>query len=160
MNVLRYLGFPGSWGAPLQETVAQKTRNEMFFKELVKAEQKPTVYVEGFGGNLIAYIQNFISADYQLLQGIDFVEYFSNSFEDKEPIRLNIINVIYNVGLEPALNLKFSAQLLRYIIAKAKQENVYLFLVSDFPYTNFKEKYDIEVVNRIKLPKLKDEQLI
>jgi len=99
--------------------------------------------------------------DIYTVYGIDFTKYFDSVLVKEEfSIPLNKdLYVIYNVGLEKALNSDFASQLLKGLLTELQNNNKIIFIGSELNYTEFFKKYQIEVRNKISL-KLNDEESI
>jgi len=95
--------------------------------------------------------------------GIDFVDYFDSAFSQERDFDIpfeNQIFVVYNVGLEKALNTEFSAKLLLGLIEKLKSQEKIVFVCSHLGYTDFYRKYEIDIVNKIQLQEKTDEPFL
>ena len=93
--------------------------------------------------------------------GVDFKDYFDSTF-NKENITYQTnadVVVIYNIGLEKALNTDFSARLLLGLLKTFKDQNKIVILASHLSYTDFYKKYQIDLVNTLSIPLKKEEKV-
>ena len=93
--------------------------------------------------------------------GIDFKNYFDKTFE-KENIKYQVdadIVVIYNVGLEKALNTDFSAKLLLGLMKQFQDQNKIVIIDTHLAYNDFYRKYQIEFVNKLSINKKSEEKI-
>ncbi len=156
---LRYVGLPLNWANPIELSVAKEQALVEGLKKV--PEGYFPVYVSGEGNVLFhLYLSHFNKAITDF-KGIDFIRYFDLRFkqnEDEESINLATsakIIFIYNVGLEAALNTKFSAKLLLGLLEFYKKEGATVFVCSPLPYNEFYREYQIDFVNKIRLPEHK-----
>jgi hypothetical protein len=155
-----YVGLPRNW---YKESKADyKISNERFrtlSEKLKHLPEKPiTLYIQN--GCSIFVKEIF---DVYKIKGIDFVDYFKSMFDnqtEKFEIPEAVIIVVYNIGLEPALNTAYSAKLLYGLIEQIKQNDNHIFLCSHLSPSKFESEYGIDLVNKITLTKNKEEQFI
>ncbi len=155
-----YAGLPRNWYK--EDKYDYKISNERFRMLSGKLKHLPdkpiTLYIQNGCSIFIKEIFNTYK-----IRGIDFVNYFKNTFDnqtEKFEIPEADIIVVYNIGLEPALNTAYSAKLLYGLIEQIKQNNNYVFLSSHLSPSKFESAYGIELVNKIILTKNKEEQFI
>jgi len=155
---LMYFGMPRSWyNENRKDYSISEERFNTLLQKLKNLPDKP----------ILLYIQNACSIfvkelldDYKI-RGIDFVDYFKSVFEnEKYELPQADIVVIYNVGIERALNTDFAARLLYGLIEQLKQQGTHIFLCSYLPYNEFFKKYNIEFVNKIVVGKKAEEKFI
>jgi len=95
--------------------------------------------------------------------GIDFIAYFNSTFDkDVSDVELPSdadVVVVYNIGLEKAMNTSFSARLLKGVMKRIKDSGKHCFLCSDLSYTNFYKQYEIEIVNKITIKEKEEERI-
>jgi len=155
---LMYFGMPRSWYKENREEYnISEERFNTLLQKLKNLPEKP----------ISIYIQNVCSIfvkellDTYKVRGIDFAEYFKAVFEnEKYEIPQADIIVVYNVGIERALNTDFSSRLLYGLIEQIKQQDSHLFLCSYLPYNDFYKKYNIEFVNKISVGRKKEEKFL
>jgi len=96
------------------------------------------------------------------VRGVDFATYFKKSFnKDVVAPASSIIDVvvIYNVGLESAVNTTYSQKLLKGLVAEYRNCDAHVFIQTDLARVFFETNYDIKWASRILVKPLEDENV-
>lgn len=162
MSIQKYLlklkNIPEFWVDPYKLSIAKKQKIQKL-STILKQDVYKSIYVQGCPNILFKEIYNKTSIN-QIL-GIDFIEYFNNTFnKDKEAINTVKYNFIYNIGIETALNPKFSQKLLLGLLYQTRKHKQVAIFVSPLSYTDFYQQYKIEFANKIAFPQPKEESII
>lgn len=156
--LLKLKNIPQHWGTTIQDLSVAK--EDTVNKALPKL--KKDVFIKLYVKGLPAYLFQNIYKDISInqIQGIDFIEYFKSSF-DKERVEAETskYTFIYNIGVEPALNLNFSKKLLLGLIEALKQNNQVGLFISPLNYSEFLKSYGIEFKNKISFPDYQEEEI-
>ena len=162
MILYRYVGIPPSWGNVSSKDIEV---SELKFRKITEAldkiSKKPVqILVIGQVAPIVNYIveKNSINS----IRGIDFSEYFASTF-DKEnnfEVKISKFTVVYNVGLEKALNLSFSKQLLKGLIQKIKDNGSHLLLQTSKTATQISTDYELQFKNVLRLPEKQEEKIL
>lgn len=158
--IYMYSGLPRVWyNESVEEYKISDDRYTLLCSKLKNLPKKPvTLYIQ----NACSIFVNKIFNDYKI-KGIDFAKYFDNRF-NKEAEAFTLpeadIIVIYNVGLESAVNTTYSSKLLYALMEQIKQNGSHLFLCSHLSPSKFESSYNIDIVNKIIVQKHKEEQFI
>ena len=153
-----YKGLPQSWSSVSQEdfTISDSKLAVLLkkFQDLPKLK-KP---IKVFSNNIKLIVRE--SFEYVNYSGVDFIKYFSATFNNQVDYQLpssGDIVVIYNVGLEKVLNTQFSAKLLTGLIQQLMENNKHIVVDSHLSYSEFYKQYQIEFGNKIRIPEKKEE---
>lgn len=159
------LGFnqlPQNYHLPLSRASEEKL--ELLTERLNKAFQNNSeghlVFIEGTAQPIYGILrQNYPIKD---VWGVNFAEYFKVTFDKTEEYSIlpRKFVIIYNIGLEAAINTTFSSRLLKGIIKKLQMENCWIFLETDLSYQKFHTQYDIEVATKITIPLKRAESIL
>ena len=151
-----YKGLPKAWATLSKEdfVISEKKLAELS-KKITNLPEKPiTLFIGGsVNGAGLLVNETFDNIKYQ---GIDFIKYFDSTF-DKSNDSIDIglydtdVIVIYNVGLEKAMNTSFSARLLIGLVEQIKNAGKHCFIASHYSYTNFYKAYELDVVNKLNI---------
>jgi len=162
MILYNYVGIPPSWGEISSKDVEV---SELRFKKITEAidriSKKPVqILIIGH----VAPIVNYIVSKYSInsIRGIDFSEYFASTFdkESKFEVKTSQFTVVYNVGLEKALNLSFSKQLLKGLVQKVKDNGSHLLLQTTKTATQISTDYELQFKNVLRLPEKQEEKIL
>jgi len=126
---------------------------------VVESNKQINLYVQEGCGLLVKETYKEIS-----YSGLDFKDYFDKTFSKSEDNSVSFdsrasVIVIYNVGLEKALNTEFSAKLLLGLIKQAQDLNKVVMLSSHLRYNDFYKKYQIEFINKLTISKKQEEKI-
>jgi hypothetical protein len=155
-----YRGLPMSW-ASIDRDDFSITSNKLEtlvgkFIEL-KSIDKP---VKVYSNNIKVIVKEIF--DVIDIQGVDFIKYFENAFNNQGSFTLPTqgkVVVIYNVGLERAVNTQFSSKLLKGLIQQIQESNKHIVVDSHLTYSEFFKQYQIDFVNKIRIPAKPEEAI-
>ena len=92
--------------------------------------------------------------------GIDYKEYFASMFGGNgKLLPKGKVIVVYDVGLEKAVNVEFSSRILSGLIKTLNNNNQHIIMSSELPYSMFHSKYGIKFNNLLILPTIEDIKL-
>ena len=95
------------------------------------------------------------------ISGLDFIKYFENTIKgDRQKIPKDKFVIVYNVGLEPALNPAFGVKLLSGLIKEIEQNDCYLLIQSDLTNNEFNRVYNLNLTNKIRIPYKEEERIL
>ena len=156
-----YARLPRNWAKENWETLEIPDSRVAKISEALGRIPKGT---ELFVHNNCGVVVRELLKKFQLSQisGVDFVEYFKGAMGKSEPLKIveKDIVVIYNLGLEPAINLTFSAKLLKGLLKQLEQYECIVILQSDTPYSKISREYEIEFSSKITIPYIKHKALL
>ena len=155
-----YKDLPRSWAnCSIDEFAITKNRLAKLTEKIKNLSGSPKViYIQDGCSLLVKELFDEIN-----FAGVNFKQYFHSIFDqqkDSFEVPDGDIIVIYNIGLESALNRDFSAQLLRGLIEEIKQEGKHIFLCSYYTPQEFSEKYNIPIVNKVSIQFKPEEKVI
>ena len=157
---LHYRRLPRSWAKV--DITDYSISSQKLASIAVKIENLPDKPIQLYIQEGIALIVNK-TFDKVKYFGLDFKAYFDGTFDkNSEPFEMpsdTDVIVIYNIGYERALNMDFSARLLKGLLKQIKDANKHCFLASDMTYTEFYKKYNIELVNKIVIKEKEEEKI-
>ena len=148
---LYYNNLPKSWAKYTKDNFSISTTK---FNEV--KEKLMSLNID----NVVIYMQNACKLfvpyllDKWKVSGIDFIDYFDSVFKENREydlVETSDYYIIYNVGLEKALNTDFSSKLLIGLIEKINNFEANIVICSHLSYTEFFKKYQIEISNKIQL---------
>ena len=162
MSILyRYVGLPKHWALINRDDIeVSEIRFEKIIKGIDNISEKP---VQILWVGQVAPIVNYIieSKGISEVRGIDFTEYFGSVFaKEAPPVILGKYTVVYNVGLEKALNLTFSKQILHGLIQKITDFGGHTFLQTNCELDKLRRDYGIDFANVVKLPEIKEGKIL
>jgi hypothetical protein len=111
------------------------------------------VFVSGSGDTLYKILLD-AGANPLSISAVDFIDVFDSAFnktEDTKKIPGDKFIILYNVGKESAVNTTYSSKLLDKTITQVTQNGYWVFIVSDYSYTEFTNKYKLEISNKLNL---------
>jgi len=137
--------------------ISQNKLNELKNKFQFLKEKSIVLYVKD--GCPLLIKETYETIDYF---GIDFNLLFTDIIQGNSnldvPDKPDVI-VIYNIGLENALNKEYAGQILRGIIERVKNKGKSIILCSYLSYTEFNKMYKIDIVNKLSIS-LKEEEKV
>jgi len=155
-----YVNLPKNWAYETwEDTEIPDYRRDKISKSLSRIPKGTKLFVQNNCGVIVNELLN--NFEFSQISGIDFVEYFKGAMGKSEEVGVvpKEIVVIYNVGIEPAINLTYSSKLLIGLIKKLEQENCIILLQSDSPRSKINRDYGIDFVNNIKIPYREEENI-
>jgi len=155
-----YKNLPRSWYKETSNDykISDERFNDIVYKLKNLPEKPISLYIQNGCSIFLNEIFEFYN-----IKGIDFAKYFNSKFENQsEPFTIPEadIVVIYNIGIESALNTAYSAKLLYGLIEQIKQNDSHIFLCSHLSPSKFEHQYGIDLVNKIVVTKHKEESFI
>jgi len=153
-----YYNLPPLWG---KQTLGNFTLSKERYNKIIEATNKyinesDILYIQ----NLCSLVvQNYVEKGVKVF-GVDFKKYFDDSTTTKEfslPIDKDIY-IVYNVGLEKALNTSFSSRLLQGLINDVLNLGKTVLLCSNLPYNQFYKMYEIDIPKHLNIGLKKSEQ--
>jgi len=96
------------------------------------------------------------------VRGVDFSSYFKKSFNKEAVVMASSsidVVVIYNVGLEPAINTAYSQKLLKGLVSEYRNCDAHVFIQTDLDRVFFETNYDVRLASRISVKPLEDENV-
>lgn len=151
--VYKYIGLPTYWSALSVEDIEVSSLKFTKILEAVdKISDKPVqVICIGQIAPVVNYIIN--KEGLKSVRGLDFTEYFNATFDKDKSVEVPNAKfvILYNVGLEKALNLQFSKQILQGIIQKIRDNDNHLFLQSNCTLTKLRQDYGVDFQSCINL---------
>jgi len=116
------------------------------------------LYTYGQIGGLIPLLDDKYGSDNVI--GLSYREYFTSMFKDTNVVipKAKVL-ILYDVGLEKALNLDFSSRVLQGLIKHLSNNNQHLILNSEMPYSKFTSRYGILFNNVLNVPTVEDIKL-
>lgn len=149
--LLSYAGFPVAWANFLEDSGETDFIVDNYIKEIEKLNVGGLFFVQHLPIQFLNLLyKNFKDEFIKNVKGIDFIEYFDSAFantENNESRKFKKFTFIYNVGLEKAVNKEFSATMLNSLIKRIKQQNCWVFIVSDLSYTEVSKLYKFKTKN-------------
>ena len=154
-----YNKLPKSWlKLSTKNFVISSTKYNSILEKIANIKDKGVVI---FSKNIHKVLIKDLSKT-KKVYGINFIDYFDSLFK-KEDFKIPLtrdVYVIYNVGMEKALNKEFSSQILKGIIEHLKENNKIVIIGTDVNYTDFVKKYNLECINKIQVNEKQEESII
>ncbi len=158
-TIMRIRGLPAMYVD--QEMNVVESREEKIFGmvQSIPDDRGVKLFMYGAIGGVINLFDNRYGIEG--VAGIDYKEYFASCFGDngtRNIPRAKVV-VIYNIGMEKALNLEFSSRILLGIIKQLNNNKQHVIIHSEIPNSVFKQKYNIVINNVLNMPVIPDVKL-
>ena len=155
-----YVGLPSYWYNLSWENVkiTEIRKNSILekFEKAIKDDKQFNVIIQGQIAPLINTLIDKTSI--KSVRGIDFINYFDSMFKDeKQELIFSKYMVVYNVGLEKAINPKYASKILNSLIAQIRDKGGSIFIQTLMNISEFRENYKIDFKSIIKLLEVYEE---
>jgi hypothetical protein len=134
------------FGIGYKDTKLSAARQEVIAGKIENVPSKGTLVIQGTAAPVV---NQLLTTD-KKIRGICFTERSQSAFETYQNPAANII-VLYDVGMEVTLNSKVSGMVLNSILKHYSGRNTLVIIETHLTKTELLSKYDLNVVNFIKI---------
>ena len=146
-HLYRIYGLPVSYqNVRYSDTVLSKIKQQDIMDKIARAPNRGLLAIQGTAAPVV----NQLLEANRKTRGIDFIEVSATAFEN-HLFPLASVVVLYNVGSEVSTNFNISGQVLRKIIKFYNENNTLLIIETDLAKSELLRRYDVNIVNFIKL---------
>jgi len=153
---LKMYNLPISYAEITFEDTELTAKRKKDLPELIeKAPVRGILYVQGTAAPIV----NQLLTKGKAVRGIDFTERSSSAFEQHQNPECAIV-VIYNLGAEITVNYHVPQKVINNILKHYSTRDTLIIVETDLSKNDLLNRYDINAVNYIKIPRKTEERWI